>query len=85
MVWQDYLITVSIIGFAISLIPQAYYGFKEKKGFITLNTSIPTFIGLCAISFAYLSLSLFFSAIVSMLTALVWLVLVIQRIVYAHG
>ena len=82
MVWQDVVISGAMILFAVSLVPQVYEGFKKKKGYITLKTSIPTVIGLVAILFAYLSLGLYFSTIICFLTMVMWLLLLVQRIIY---
>jgi hypothetical protein len=82
MLWQDIVIMVANIIFFISLVPQAYYGFKEKKGFITLAPSGPISIGLYAMSVCFYSLNLYFSSIVSFMTGTLWLVLFIQRMVY---
>ena len=82
MVWQDLVITAALVLFTVSLIPQVYYGFSRKKGYITLKTSIPTFFGLCAITVVYLSLDLLFSALTSLFVALMWLLLVLQRMKY---
>jgi len=73
---------VANIIFFISLVPQAYYGFKKKKGFITLATSGPISIGLYAMSISFYTLNLYFSSIVSFMTGTLWLVLFIQRMVY---
>ena len=82
MIWQDYVITGVVILFSISLLPQVIEGFKKKRGYITLKTSIPTFMGLVVISFAYGTLNLYFSAIMSGIVALMWLLLLIQRVTY---
>ena len=82
MVWQDMLMMVVNIIFSVALVPQVYHGFKEKKGFITLATSAPTFIGLFATAFALYTLSLFFAASASAVAGILWLILSIQRIVY---
>jgi hypothetical protein len=82
MVWQDIVITSALILFSVSLLPQVYYGFKKKKGYITLKTSVPTFIGLVTIMVAYLSLDLLLSTVMTGAAALMWLVLVVQRLIY---
>jgi len=82
MLWQVIVIMVANIIFFTSLVPQAYYGFKEKKGFITLATSGPISIGLYAMSISFYTLNLYFSSIVSSMTGTLWLVLFIQRILY---
>lgn len=83
MIWQDLLISIANIIFAISLIIQVYYGFKEKTGPIKFQASIPTLIALYAISFAFWSLALYFSAIVSFLNGTMWFLLFIQRLAYS--
>jgi len=85
MLWQDAVIMVANIIFFISLVPQVYYGFKEKKGFITLATSGPIFIGLYAISITFYTLNLYFSSVILFVTGTLWLVLFIQRLMYRRA
>ena len=82
MIWQDLVLTFANLIFAISLIPQVYLGFKTKTGAITLATSIPTSTGLYIISFAYYTLSLNYSSILSFVNGTFWFILFIQRIYY---
>ncbi len=82
MVWQDIVMMIANSVFAISLIPQVYHGFKEKKGYIRVETSVPTFLGLCAVSFSLYTLHLFFSAASATISVALWLILFIQRIIY---
>ncbi len=82
MLWQDVLITVVGIIFSISLLPQIAHGFKQKIGPIKFETSVPTFLGCYTVAFAYFTLALYFSAITTFITGTLWLILVIQRIVY---
>ena len=82
MIWQDSVITIVGIILSISLIPQVHHGFKEKTGPIKYQTSVPTFIGLYIISFAYITLSLYLSAASIFLTGTLWLILFIQRLIY---
>ena len=82
MVWQDIIISISQILFSIALLPQIYLGFKNRKCSITLMTSVPTFIGLYAISFCFYTLSLYFSAIISLVAGTLWFILFLQRIIY---
>lgn len=83
MVWQDMVISTANIVFVISLIPQVYYGFKEKTGPIKLQTSIPTSLGLCTMSYALWTLGLYISAIVTFLSGIMWGILFIQKIIYS--
>tara|TARA_Y100000296_G_scaffold81603_1_gene109153 strand:+ start:729 stop:980 length:252 start_codon:yes stop_codon:yes gene_type:complete len=82
MTWQDIVITITIIAFGYALIPQVYQGFKQKKGFINLQTSGITALGMYVITFVYFTLKLYFSTIVVFITAVFWTILFAQKIVY---
>ncbi|MBD3329989.1 hypothetical protein GF354_00490 [Candidatus Peregrinibacteria bacterium] len=82
MIWQDAVITGANILFSISLIPQIHYGFKNKVGPIRYQTSIPTTLGLIAISIALFSLSLYLSTALTGLSAILWFTLFIQKVIY---
>jgi len=80
--WQDIVITIAIIAFSYALIPQIYQGFKQKKGFINIQTSLITSIGMFVVAFCYLSLNLIFSAIMGFITGTLWAILFAQKIIY---
>ena len=82
MVWQDLAISIVNIVLCASLVPEVYLGFKEGKGFITLRTSAPTTFCLYALSFIYYSLNLQLSAVTAFIMATLWLLFLIQRILY---
>ena len=82
MVWQDIVMMIVNIVFSLSLVPQVHHGFKRKRGFITLATSIPTCIGGYVTSFALFTLHLYFSGTAAAFTGTLWLVLLVQRVVY---
>lgn len=82
MIWQDLVISLANLLFAHSLVHQVYYGFKKKKGLLTLTASGLTVLGLYSISIAFFTLSLYFSATISLINATLWLTLFIQRIIY---
>ena len=82
MIWQDVGLTIIGIVLSAAMVPQVYYGFKEKKGEIAYATSVPTFLGLYVVVFIYVTLHLYFSAIVMFITANLWLMLLIQRRIY---
>ncbi len=82
MTWQDIVIALANLVFSIALLVQVYYGFKEKSGPIKYYTSVPTFLGLFAISITFLTLSLYFSASVTFLAGIMWFILFIQRVIY---
>ncbi|MBT3324441.1 hypothetical protein HN681_01980 [archaeon] len=85
MLWQDLVITIANLLFTYSLAHQVYYGFKKKKGLLTLIASGLTFIGLYAIAIAFFTLNLYFSSVVATINATLWLTLFIQRIKYSRA
>jgi hypothetical protein len=82
MVWQDWVISISIILMSYALVPQVIHGFKKKKSTIKLQTSVITTITLFAMAFAFFSLKLYFSAFMDVIIGLLWLLLFIQGIIY---
>ena len=85
MVWQDIVIFTIMILFSYALVPQVYLGFKKKKGFVNLQTSLITFIGMYILSFIYFTLNLYFSAIIGIVTGTLWFILFLQRIIYVKA
>jgi len=82
MIWQDIVITIANIMFSYALIPQVIKGFKEKKGHIAIQTGLLTSIGLYASCVAFLTLNLFFSGIICSINGTLWLILLVQRLMY---
>lgn len=82
MVWQDIVVSIANIIFGYSLAYQVFKGFKEKKGFLTIQTSLLTTIGLCALAVAYFTLNLFLSTIICIFNGTMWFLLFIQRVIY---
>ncbi|MDP1695803.1 MAG: hypothetical protein Q8L29_02750 [archaeon] len=82
MVWQDIVIGIASALFAYSLVFQVYVGFKEKKGFIASQTSLLTTIGLYMTAVAYFTLNLYISAIIILFSGTMWLLLLVQRLIY---
>jgi len=84
MIWQDAVITIIMIAFSYALIPQVYQGFKQKKGFINLQTSIITSLGMYILTFTYITLELYFSATMGLINAILWTTLFFQKIIYKN-
>lgn len=84
MIWQDGVIMAANVVFSLSLLPQVVRGFQEKRGHITLATSIPTTIGLFLVAVSFFTLSLYFSAVTSFITGMMWLILLMQKIGYGN-
>lgn len=72
--WQDYVIAVGSIIFVIALIPSVLG--KHKPA---LSTSLLTGTVLLVFAMTYLTLSLWFAAITTTLTATLWYVLAVQK------
>jgi len=84
MSWQDIVITTASLVFVVSLVPQVYLGFKNKQGVITYATSIPTTLGIVALCTTYLSLGLYYSFSMNLITATLWFLLFLQRAIYKN-
>lgn len=84
MIIQDMIIVFCNILFSYALMPQVYYGFKHKKSSVTLQTSFLTTIGLYILSITFLTLKLYFSSIISLVTGTLWAMLLIQGILYKN-
>jgi hypothetical protein len=74
MTWQDIAIGLGQCVFVVALVPTILG--KEKP---PLTTSLPTATVLGMYTFVFLSLSLPFSTIMSLLSAMAWLVIGYQR------
>lgn len=81
---RDLILTVCSAAFGYALIPQVVYGYRNKIGSVTIQTSSITCAGLYTIAGVYLSLRLWFAAAACAVTATLWLVLLIQRLIYGE-
>jgi len=82
MIWQDMIIFITNLFFSYALVPQVYLGFKKKKGYIHLQTSLINSAGMYLVSFCFFTLRLYFSTVLGLATATLWAVLAIQKFVY---
>lgn len=76
MQWQDIVFTSGIIIMCLALIPSIIGSNKPQ-----LTTSIVTAVVLAVFAVTYMSLELWFSAIVGIINCSLWLVLAYQRYV----
>lgn len=74
MSWQDIVLSVSQVVFVIALLPSVFS--KNKPA---IATSVMNLIFLYVISYVYLTLSLFGSAIGIFIVATLWTVLAVQK------
>jgi len=70
------------MAFGYALLPQIYQGFKQKKGLINLQISLITAVGMYILTFVYITLELYFSATISFVTGIIWIILFAQKIIY---
>lgn len=82
MIWQDIIISWAGVVFILGLSYQVVSNMKDKKSHISLLNSIPTFIWLYAMSYAFYTLELYFSSITTWVTWTLWFILCLQEIYY---
>ncbi|MDO8508766.1 MAG: hypothetical protein Q7S27_03725 [Nanoarchaeota archaeon] len=82
MIWQDILISIANIIFGYSLAFQVYKGFKDKKKYLTLQTSSLTAIGLFMLSISFFTLNLIYSTIIALFNGTMWFLLFLQGLIY---
>ena len=82
MIWQDILIGIGTIILSYALVPQVIYGFKKKKKTVVLQASLATVIGLSMLTISYTSLKMTFALITNLLATFLWVLLLIQGILY---
>ncbi|MFH1290272.1 MAG: hypothetical protein ABIH92_02575 [Nanoarchaeota archaeon] len=85
MFWQDVVIAIVNVLFSYALIPQVYKGFKHKKGFVVLQTGVITTVGLYVMAATFVTLELYFATVITILTGTLWLLLLLQTIVYGKA
>ena len=83
--WQDIVMAIATGLFSYALIPQVYHGFKNKKGYLTLQTSLITTLGIYAIAISFLTLKLYFSPIMNFVSGTLGLLLFIQGVMYQEA
>lgn len=75
MLWQDWVLTAGSALFAFALLPSVLG--KDKPA---VSTSFMTGTVLLIFAFVYWTLSLWISTITTVITAILWLTLAIQKI-----
>lgn len=75
MVIQDWVMMFASVVFLFSLLPMVIRGPQPP-----LATSIPTTLGLLSIGIALLTLNLYLSGIMTLITMMLWLMSVVRRV-----
>ena len=82
---EDVILSIAGVVISFSLLPQVIAGFKTKTGPVKLATSLPYALALSSMGFAYFSLELWFTTLITVFSAGLWFTLAYHRIVYAKA
>ncbi|MCR4284826.1 MAG: hypothetical protein NUV97_02150 [archaeon] len=82
MLWEDLFIMIATILLSYALVPQVIYGFKKKKKFVVIQTSLLTTIGLLMLTISYISLELPLALISNSVAVILWMLILIQGSIY---
>ncbi|MBW3019616.1 hypothetical protein KY329_05535 [Candidatus Woesearchaeota archaeon] len=82
MIWQDYVVSISMFAFAYALIPQVIKGFKVKKPLITLQTAVINWAVAWILAFSFFTLGLVLTTIMNLIVGTLWAVLFFQNLKY---
>ena len=82
MVWQDIIVAIANVVFIYAMIPQVTYGFKTKKGLISIQFSLLNILAMIGLGIVYFSFNLIFSVFLNIILIILWLILLFQRISY---
>lgn len=74
LVWQDIILAVGSLIFAVALVPSIMSSDKPALG-----TSVTTGLVLTVFAFTYFSLSLWYAAVTTAITGLLWIILAVQN------
>lgn len=85
MIWQDYVIGAMAVLLSVALVPQVYHGFRLRKGTILPSAGILTTLGLYVLAVCFATLKLYFSTVMNIVTGTLWLILLLQTIVYGKA
>lgn len=80
--WQDIALSIILIALNVALVPQIIKGLKTKKKAIAFSTGLITVTGIYFAAFIYFTLNLYFSMIIELIGGTLWLVLLIQSLIY---
>tara|TARA_Y100000310_G_scaffold316947_1_gene369257 strand:- start:10899 stop:11162 length:264 start_codon:yes stop_codon:yes gene_type:complete len=82
MVWQDIIVSLTNLIFIYAMLPQIIYGFKTKKGLISIQFSGLNILAMIGLIFVYASFDLPFSIILTIILIILWIILLFQRLKY---
>ncbi len=80
--YSDQLLMICSFVFAISLIPQVLFNFKNKICEITYSASVSTTIFMFIITLVYISNNFWLSVVMGLMTTFAWFTIAVQRYIY---
>ncbi len=80
--WQDFAIAITDVFLSYALVPQVIHNFKNKHSDVTFQTSIIGTVGLYFLVYVVYTLGLIFASIITGVAATLWLILLIQGLIY---
>ena len=80
--WQDIAIATADIFLSYALLPQIIHNFRHGHSDVTFQTSLIGTVGLYFMAFVVYTLGLIFSSIITLVAATLWLILLIQWLIY---
>lgn len=80
--YSDQLLMICSAVFAVSLIPQVIFNFRNSICEISYGTSVPTTVFMTIITLVYVANGFWLSVCMGSVTTLMWLIISIQRNIY---
>ena len=82
MIWQDVVVGAVNIVFMYAMIPQLLYGFKTRRGLISIQFSALNILAMIGLLLVYISFELYVSIVLTIILIFLWVILFLQRIFY---
>lgn len=80
--WQDITIVIANIFLSYGLVIQVYQNFKNKVCAVATHTIVSMFVGMTMVAVAIFGVGLLYSGILNSLIALLWFIVLLQKIIY---
>ena len=68
--------------FIYAMIPQLVYGFKTRKGLISIQFSLLNILAMLLLLLVYVSFGLYLSVVLTVVLIVMWMILFLQRVSY---
>jgi hypothetical protein len=84
MIWQDVVVGFVNVLFMYAMIPQLVYGFKTKRGLISIQFSVLNILAMLGLLLVYVSFELYISIVLTVILIVLWMALFLQRVFYGE-